>query len=454
MPRINQSMTLALALLFVAAQFAYGQTPAGTEFTYQGQLTEDDQPANGFYDMSFSLWTAESGGSQLAFSLPANNVEVVNGVFSVELDFTPGAFNTDEHIRRWIEIEVDGTTLTPRQPLTGTPFAIETRGLHVREDGGGLSVGIGQPSSTGEFTVFEDTAGFGRMWVETRSGGDPAYAYKTGSNVSVMHYVDGSNGSWKLRNGGADRLHVATNGFVGVNKSSPVTGFDSFAVFSDTGNGQYGGMYVQTNSGGQPFYGYSTGSTVPAWTYFSDNTNSWRLNVSGTDRLSVLTNGNVGVGVNAPAFKFQVNGECAKPGGGSWSNSSDRRLKKNINDLEGSLEKLMQLRGVTFEYLDPKSINELEGERVGVIAQEVEKVFPDWVTKKSDGFKSVTFRGFEALTIEALRELRDEKDAQIQSLEKTNTDLLEENEELRNRMDELEVQIQSLVEQVLAQQTR
>ena len=102
---------------------------------------------------------------------------------------------------------------------------------------------------------------------------------------------------------------------------------------------------------------------------------------------------------------------------GSWSNSSDRRLKKNINDLEGSLDNLLALRGVTYEYKDPEAINELPGERIGMIAQEVEEVFPDWVSEGGHGYKTLTFRGFEALAVEALRELREEKDAQIASLE-------------------------------------
>ena len=71
--------------------------------------------------------------------------------------------------------------------------------------------------------------------------------------------------------------------------------------------------------------------------------------------------GNVGIGTTAPGFQLEVNGSAGKPGGGSWSISSDRRLKKNVAGLQGSLDKLMQLRGVTYEYIDPQSINELAG---------------------------------------------------------------------------------------------
>ena len=51
-----------------------------------------------------------------------------------------------------------------------------------------------------------------------------------------------------------------------------------------------------------------------------------------------------------------------------------------------------------------------------MIAQEVEEVFPDWVSEGGHGYKTVTFRGFEALTVEALRDLREEKDRQSTEL--------------------------------------
>ena len=158
--------------------------------------------------------------------------------------------------------------------------------------------------------------------------------------------------------------------------------------------------------------------------------------------------GNVGIGTTAPGFKLEVNGSAGKPGGGSWSNASDRRLKKNINDLDGALDDLLALRGVTFEYKDPDAINELHGTRIGMIAQEVEEVFPDWVSNAGHGYKTVTFRGFEALTVEALRELRDDKDAQIASLEDEIAELREEKDSeiqvLADRLAKLESMIETL----------
>jgi hypothetical protein len=131
---------------------------------------------------------------------------------------------------------------------------------------------------------------------------------------------------------------------------------------------------------------------------------------------SFFTSTLLGINVSTPGFMLHVNGSAGKPGGGSWSNSSDRRLKKDIEPLVGALDQLLSLQGVTFEYIDPKAVNELEGRRVGMIAQDVEEVFPDWVEERTDGYKTVTYRGFEALAVEALRELRAERDAAIATL--------------------------------------
>lgn len=88
--------------------------------------------------------------------------------------------------------------------------------------------------------------------------------------------------------------------------------------------------------------------------------------------------------------------------------ASDARLKTNVAELDGALAKLLELRAVIYEYKDPAAIHELEGEQAGFLAPQVERVFPEWVESGADGYKRLSIRGFEALTVEALRELRSE----------------------------------------------
>lgn len=102
-----------------------------------------------------------------------------------------------------------------------------------------------------------------------------------------------------------------------------------------------------------------------------------------------------------------------------------------MRTLAGALDRLLALRGVSFEYLDPATIHELPGERTGLIAQEVEQVFPDWVKTGADGYKRVTVRGLEALVVEALREL----DAKNDALKEQNARLAARVEAIERRLE-------------------
>lgn len=196
------------------------------------------------------------------------------------------------------------------------------------------------------------------------------------------------------------------NGFIGLGRTWKVS--DSEAVGISKITSSWGGMYMNTTGAGRPYYGYATRGVKRAYHYYDSGSGQWRLHVGGTRIVVARTSGNVGISTNTPNYKLHVNGSAGRPGGGSWSNASDRRLKTDVRQLDGSLERLLSIQGVSYRYIDPKSINELSGTQLGVVAQDVEEVFPGWVDEGADGFKRVTFRGFEGVTIEALRELRDE----------------------------------------------
>jgi hypothetical protein len=115
---------LAVSVIFVSALFAHAQTSA---FTYQGRLTDGAMPANGTYNMQFSLFDAETGGAQ-AGNTQTLLVTVTGGIFTVKLNFGATAFGTAG--ARFLEIAVkkttdlDYTVLTPRQEITSAPFAL------------------------------------------------------------------------------------------------------------------------------------------------------------------------------------------------------------------------------------------------------------------------------------------------------------------------------------------
>jgi hypothetical protein len=108
----------------------------------------------------------------------------------------------------------------------------------------------------------------------------------------------------------------------------------------------------------------------------------------------------------------------------SRCNPSDVRLKTNLTPLTNVLEKLNYVRGVSFEWNETyKSIGGSSvGRELGVIAQEVETVFPEVVTQLDNGYKTVDYSKLTAVLIEAVKELKAENDAlkqRIERLEKT-----------------------------------
>ena len=119
-------LVLALGLVVWAAEVSEAG-PMGTAFTYQGHLYDANHVANGLYDFQFKLYDANIGAGKVGNDVNVPNVDVIDGYFTVELDFGAGVFNGEE---RWLEIGVrpgdsagSFTALSPRQKLTHTPFS-------------------------------------------------------------------------------------------------------------------------------------------------------------------------------------------------------------------------------------------------------------------------------------------------------------------------------------------
>lgn len=91
---------------------------------------------------------------------------------------------------------------------------------------------------------------------------------------------------------------------------------------------------------------------------------------------------------------------------GNWTNSSDERLKKDIEPFASALEKARQLRPVTYRFLQ-ESDDSLKS--IGFIAQEVEAIFPSLVSESGD-HKGVAYAQFGVIAISAIQELSREVD--------------------------------------------
>jgi hypothetical protein len=239
------------------------------------------------------------------------------------------------------------------------------------------------------------------------TGGTLETAGQTATSVQ-----DNSNGGWVQNTGGSVTiggsavssiaLSVTNNSasqpaMQGLNASAPVNGSQPIGIF---GEGFIGVQATSIQPGGYGLVAYQ-----------------------GVGDYAGYFGGNV-----------QVTGEIFV---GSCSGcASDIRLKKNVQPLTGALNRLLALRGVSFEWKDPLAHEHEAGHgaglQTGFIAQDVESVFPSWV--KQDGYtapdgeryKTLELRQMEALEVESIRTLK------------------EENDELKARADRLEERLRAL----------
>lgn len=120
--------------------------------------------------------------------------------------------------------------------------------------------------------------------------------------------------------------------------------------------------------------------------------------------------------------------------GGTVTASSDERLKKEIKPLKNSLEKLLQINGVTYKWKDPKKEQTTQ---IGLTAQNVQKTYPELVRTNEDGKLSVAYQNFVAPIIEALRELYVQIThlfTSINKLQKDVEELKKENQQLKEAL--------------------
>ncbi len=215
---IKRTLILIVCVVLAAGQVSQA-VQVGTAFTYKGRLTDGGNPADGDYDLQFELYDNASGPSQVGSTIVLDNVTVASGLFTEQLDFGSGIFDGDA---RWLEIAVrDGassgnyTTLSPRQELTPTPYAI------YAQNGGDLSLPFaGSVSSSSEALSITNT-GSGRaglfqiinsgnareaMAAVTNGNGDAVKGYSTGLGRAGRFLIVNINNV-------SPALEATTNGF-------------------------------------------------------------------------------------------------------------------------------------------------------------------------------------------------------------------------------------------------
>lgn len=217
-----------------------------------------------------------------------------------------------------------------------------------------------------------------------------------------------------------------------INASSP-NGYFDFIVNGNTTSDTAAALRIHAN--GQVYIpngslnvtdGTNT-TTVGPTSISTKNISSYSTSVSaavlgtsgvGGTGVQGVSNGASGYGIygsnsNTSGYGIWCNsGRCG--GNQGWTNASDRRLKENIKTITSGLDKVMQLRGVQYEWKK----DDTDKKNIGFIAQEVMEVVPEVVVQNADGYYSIQESAINAVLVEAVKELKAENDDLRERIEK------------------------------------
>ena len=133
-------------------------------------------------------------------------------------------------------------------------------------------------------------------------------------------------------------------------------------------------------------------------------------NHEATENIKLAVNAISNDGANGKGLTFEASGNAIFGQdvtiNGNYFIPSDYRLKTNIATLGTVLQKIDQMRGVSFEYKDQHKY--ATGKKIGVIAQELQKVYPEMVVQGKNGFLKVDYTQLTGVLIQAIKEQQDE----------------------------------------------
>jgi len=277
----------------------------------------------------------------------------------------------------------------------------------------------------------------------------------TTSNRIEFSAFDGAAGFNFSENSGITDANINADNF-NVNLGTTINPFGGSVVLNSqdvNGGNQAGASLEVGGANADAFRGgglFLTGG-------FSDDYQGATLILSGGEGSSmaggnVTLNGGGGSGIKGTVFLQSDGGDVVIGNAsstttvngnlivnGTYSNPSDARYKKQINTLDNSLSNIISLRGANYYWKDENKDQRLQ---FGVIAQELEEVFPNLVHTNSDGYKSVNYIGLVPVLIEATKEQQTIIDNQKEEIQTQKTEL----EALKNQINELKQIVASLQE--------
>ena len=441
-----------IAALGMGAALAHADS-----FSYHGTLQDAGRPANGRYDLQLTLYSKQSGGTQLAGPVTLSGVTVSNGNFSTNVDFGPQTAMTSEG---WVDVKVS--------PAGGNAFVSLDNRSPVAPEGctgawtldGNAAIPAGSYLGTsdannvyikangGYVAYFQTNGAVGLAFPDTINGTySTAIGYDAGTSFDgstvIGGYNDATFGS-SVRDSSTNQFIVAAEHGVGINTGTGADGgplYDELTIAPSAGlpasntdltfetpgtASSYAGFNLQADPNGyfniMGLYNTGAGLSYSPLMYFD-------FVSSGSAYVALNTQTIIGAFTVGDAS--HLGGGAYLSTGGVWTNASSRTFKDGFGsvDVSAVLEKLVSIPVQTWFY---KQSHE-EGRHIGPFAEDFAAAFG-----YGQDDKHIATVDESGVTIAAIQGLNQKVESDNAALKQENTELRSKLDALSSRLDQLE----------------
>ena len=355
--RILTTLVLALCLVFCLSQVGKA-APMGTAWTYQGRLMDANGPADGPYDLQFALFPDPINNlGQIGPPIDVNDIDIIDGYFTVVLDFGDKAFGGDA---RWLQIgvrpwdsEERHTILSPRQEVTPTPYSLYA--ANAGTDNDWMIAGSSMYSIPGRVGIGTTDPLSTSLFIQRPSAVSPLVVFQDGLVIKNGERCIGNQ--LEVQDSSGDIQFVVTGTRVGIGTDSPGTG-----------------LHVKGAGWPNAFMALQSDPNEDAGMrlYEGEEVNWHIFNESGADGLSIRnagfssilfaeqSTGDIGIGTTNPRTDLEIQGTTGlrvttgQHGNvfGEFKHAYSGGLIINANDGGGWADMSFQTDGTTRMFLE------------------------------------------------------------------------------------------------------
>ena len=349
------------------------------------------------------------------------------------------SYNINSHIYTYDTLLSLSNTSTLAEDNPLFVFQNGTEELVTIENGGNVGIGTDEPGV--ELHIKDSVP---RLRLEAEGTGAAANAYiefnETDARKAWIGFGSTSNNDLTIYQENTDSDVVIPRGNVGIGTTEPRAKLEitsdgeensDLLIHSKT-TGTVGSpadwarislmREGETDEGFLGFYGTNSAGTSSGLMLGVSGEHVIRFNTNGGDKMFIYPNGDVGIAGTVTA--------------GGETLDSDIRYKKDIQTLPSALQNILSLHGVSYYWKDRDD----DTQQIGVIAQEVEKIYPQLVHTNEDGYKSVAYANLVSPLIEAVKELH----ALYQGHADRIAALEEQIQQLQERYEDIEARLTAL----------